>query len=124
MNQHTNTAGTSDASQRDNRTLRRRTLKTAIASYNNQSISFEVVLRDISNTGVKLKLNADEPLPDHFTLNIELDGLLVDCEVVWRHGMEIGARFISEIKEYEPTKKQLVQSSTRHKNSLIRKPLY
>ncbi len=124
MDQQTNIGGTSNPNQSEKRMPRRRMLKTAVASYNNRSISFEVVVRDMSDTGVKLKLRADEPLPDHFTLIVEMDGLLVDCEVVWRRGMEIGARFVSETRQITPKKSQVVESSSKRKGSLLRKPLY
>ncbi len=105
----------------DKRTPRRKQLKKALASYNDQSISLEVVLRDLSETGVKLKLNADDPLPDHFTLFVQLDGILVDCEVVWRRGLEIGARFVSEIKQSKPTRVQNIIPTTAHRKATLRK---
>jgi hypothetical protein len=100
---------------------RRRMLKTAIASYNDHKITMEVVLRDMSETGVKLKLNSPDPLPEHFTLYIELDGITVDCQVVWRRGREIGATFISEIKHSEPLRVQKVQATTIDRKVSLRK---
>lgn len=76
---------------------RYRMSKTAVASYNDQLISIGVIVRDISDYGVRLELKENDLLPDHFTLYIELDGILVNCEAVWRRGLEVGARFTSEI---------------------------
>lgn len=101
--------------------LRRRMLKTAFASYNDQSISMPVVLRDMSETGAKIKLTSPDPLPDHFTLFVELDGITVDCQVVWRRGREVGARFISEIRHSAPLRVQKLQPSSKSSRISIRK---
>ncbi len=112
----------SDDETQDNRVQRRRTLKSAVASYNDQSISMEVVLRDMSDTGAKLKLKENDVLPDSFHLYVELDGINVECEVVWRRGLEIGAKFVSEVKTKNPLRTQTItQTNTRKKPSLLRK---
>jgi hypothetical protein len=84
----------------------------------------DVVVRNMSESGVKLKLTTPEPLPDHFTLYIELDGILVDCEVVWRNGDEIGARFTSEIIHKGPKRVQRLQPSQFSPKPTIRKKIY
>ena len=50
----------------DERERRQRVLKKAIASYNDQKITMECIVRDLSSSGVKLKLSNPLPLPDHF----------------------------------------------------------
>lgn len=110
----------------EDRVQRRRTLKSAVASYNDQSISMEVILRDKSDTGVKLKLKENDVLPDNFHLYIELDGVNVECEVVWRRGLEIGARFVSEIETKAPLRSQTVVSTRigdKKPSLLRRKPI-
>lgn len=104
------------------RDLRRRTLKRAIASYNDQSISIEVVVKDISQSGVKLRVKENDLLPDRFSLYIELDGMRVECCVVWRRNLEIGAKFVSEIKNINPLRLQVVNPAFRdHKKISILK---
>jgi hypothetical protein len=93
------------------RVHRRRMLKTAMASYNDRAISMEVVLRQMSETGVKLELKENSVLPEHFHLYVELDGVDVDCEVVWRRGLEVGAKFVSEVQSKAPLRSQVVVST-------------
>lgn len=107
----------------EKRDPRRRMLKTAVASYNNRSISIEVVVRDFSESGVRLKLKENDLLPDRFTLYIELDGILVDCEAVWRRGLEIGARFVSEIANTAPLRCQTVSPIRKRRISILKKPM-
>ena len=109
--------------KQDDRVQRRRMLKSAVASYNNQSISMEVLLRDMSDTGVKLKLKENDVLPDRFHLYVEIDGINVDCEVVWRRGLEIGAKFVSEIETKQPLRSQTLNPTRadEKKPTLLRK---
>jgi len=109
--------------QQDKRVLRRRMLKSAVASYNDQSISTEVLLRDMSDTGVKIKIKENDVLPDRFHLYVEIDGINVDCEAVWRRGLEIGAKFISEVETKTPLRSQTVISTRigEKKPSILRK---
>ncbi len=113
---------TGAAKETDKRVLRRRTLKKAIASYNNQAISMEVVLRDISDTGAKIKLKDNDILPDLFHLFVEIDSIGVECEVIWRRGREIGAKFISEVQQAKAGRTQVVDPTIdRSKVSILRK---
>ncbi len=108
----------------ERRDPRRRTFKAAIASYNDRAISMEVVIRDVSDSGVRIKLQTNDFLPNRFTLYIELDGVLVDCEAVWRRDMEIGAKFVSEKTNVRPLRSQIVNSTRLHKKTSIFKKIY
>ena len=124
IEQQNNTPAQNEA--QDNRVQRRRMLKSAVASYSDQSISMEVLLRDMSDTGVKIKLKENDVLPDNFHLYIELDGINVECEVVWRRGLEIGAKFISEVQVKAPLRSQTVVSTRvgdKKPSLLRRKPI-
>ncbi len=111
-----------DVEPPDKRVLRRRTLKKAIASYNNQAISMEVILRDISDTGAKIKLKDNDILPDLFYLFVEIDAIGVECKVIWRRGREIGAKFISEVQQVRAGRTQVVDPTIdRTKVSILRK---
>ncbi len=124
MEQQRNKPGSPETESGEKRpSPRRRTLKKAVASYADQSISMDVLVRNISETGVKLKLMAPEPLPDHFTLYVELDGITVDCEAVWRDGNELGAQFISEIRRSEPLRVQKLQPTMTDRSVYLRKKL-
>ena len=121
IEQHNNAHA--DNKQQDGRDDRRRMFKTAIASYNERAISMEVILRNISDTGVKLALKGNDFLPDHFHLYIELDGISVDCEAIWRHDLEIGAKFVSEVSSNVPLRSQTLRPTQlgEKKVSLLRK---
>lgn len=51
---------------------------------------------DISETGARLKFANPRTIPATFTLFVEEDGFLVDCEIVWRREGRIGVRFAGE----------------------------
>ena len=112
-----------DTNQPENRVQRRRMLKKAVASYNEQAISIDVILRDMSDTGIKIKIKENDLIPDHFHLYVEIDGINVDCEVVWRRGLEIGAKFVSEVQCKVPLRSQTVVSTRigEKKPSILRK---
>ena len=111
-----------EGEEQDNRVQRRRMLKSAVASYNDQAISMEVLLRDMSDTGVKLKLKENDVLPDRFHLYVEIDGINVECEAVWRRGLEIGAKFVSEVEVKVPLRSQtVIPTLTGKKPSLLRR---
>jgi PilZ domain-containing protein len=83
------------ATQDDGRTsARRRVLKAAIAASNDRHITVACTLRDLSTTGARLRVDSSLGIPDTFELIIEVDGLEANCEVVWRKGNEVGARFL------------------------------
>ena len=116
-----------DIEGQDNRIQRRRTLKKAVASYYDQLISMEVIVRDFSDTGVRIKLKKNDVLPDQFQLYIEIDGIGVDCEVVWRRELEIGAKFVSEVKSKVPLRSQTfepIHVGERKVSILRKKPIH
>ncbi len=105
----------------DKRMPRQRTLKRGIASYSEGNISIEVIIRDTSDTGMRIKIKENDFLPDHFQIFIELDGLRADCDVVWRKGKELGCHFSSPVKIGAATRLQSVQQSTTSKVSILLK---
>ena len=109
----------------DERERRQRVLKKAIASYNDQKITMECIVRDLSSSGVKLKLSNPLPLPDHFLLEIPMDGIVADCEVRWRRGDELGAVFIGDPRKAEHShgmQKINLNSIAGLRRSVLRKP--
>ena len=54
----------------------------------------ECIVRDISATGVGLKLSQDLPLPQSFFLALTREGnVRRSCELVWQFSIVAGARF-------------------------------
>ena len=92
QNQMTPESLESTAAERERR---QRVLKKGVVSYNRGAISTDVLVRDFSSKGVKIKRTTDVPIPDHFTLDVPMDGIRIDCEVRWREGDMLGVRFSS-----------------------------
>lgn len=103
---------------------RRRALKAGVVSLNNGNITLPCVVRDISDTGAKLKVDTGRHPPDHFQLQIELDGLVANCMVVWRDGQQLGVEFTEPPMVGAPTRKQVVYAAEQPlRRTLLRKQL-
>lgn len=102
---------------------RRRQLKAAIIAFNDRHSTLPCSLRDISDKGARLDVDATK-VPDTFELIVELDGLEARCEVVWRRKTVVGVRFLEPPTHTKPRRTQVVQvlapSATP---SLRRKPI-
>lgn len=77
------------------RAPRRRVLKAGIAASNDRRLTVNCTVRDLSDTGARLRIEGSMTVPDTFELIIELDGLEAPCQVVWRKGGEVGVKFLS-----------------------------
>lgn len=64
--------------------------------------TMSVRIRDLSVAGTKVCLSIPWPCPPRFTLEIDhpshTSPRIEQCEIVWQHGMAIGARFIGREK--------------------------
>lgn len=77
---------------------RQRTLKKARVVFNDTYSTYDVVIRDMSEGGVKMKFGAPVAVPPLFTLMI-LNPATGDydqhaCELRWQRGDQAGARFV------------------------------
>ncbi len=104
---------------------RRRALKAGVVSLNNGNITLPCVVRDISETGAKLKVDVGRNPPDTFELQIELDGLVARCAVVWRYAASSVAGSTEAPQGFAPTRKQVIYSAEKAptRSSLLRKQL-
>jgi hypothetical protein len=69
-------------------------------------------LHDVSERGARLGVNAGEPLPDEFILQLTRNGkVLRHCRVVWRRGEEVGVKYIA----VDPT----LRSAHQHKDQKL-----
>ena len=75
------------------RAPRQRTLKQARIFYGNRAITTDVLVRDISPGGCRLKRINSETIPDRFEIQMLVGGLYAQCTVRWRRGQEIGVAF-------------------------------
>ncbi len=85
-------------------------------------------VRDTSSTGVRLELTAQrggnlsrDRVPDQFTLLMPADRLEVDCEVVWRQGPLVGARYTAPARRAaKPTPPRRPDAPKKPHTSLIK----
>lgn len=89
---------------------RRRMLKSAIAAFNNRFCTVSCTVRDLSDTGARLRSEGSVNIPDTFELIIELDGFEADCEVVWRRGSDLGVRFLGAPRKVAPKRDQVISA--------------
>jgi hypothetical protein len=102
---------------------RRRMLKSGIIAYNNRFCTLPCMVRDVSATGARLRVDTSVSAPDTFELIIESDGLEASCEVVWRKANELGVRFVGAPRQVMAKKSQVVNANVPvTPPSLRRKP--
>lgn len=103
---------------------RRRTLKSGKVAYNDRHVTIDCMLRDMSATGARLRVEGSVTAPDTFELLIPLDGLEANCQVVWRSGSDLGVRFLSAPRIVAAKRTQVITALTPAKPpTLRRKPL-
>ena len=90
------------------RSPRRRVLKGAIIAYNNRRSTLPCTVRDLSETGARLRTDSAVNAPDTFTLIIELDGFEADCKVTWRKSPELAVMFVGPPRKVTPRRVQVV----------------
>jgi hypothetical protein len=79
-------------------------------------------VRDISDTGARLRMDCSMSPPDTFLVIIELDGIEVDCEVV-ANRLDLAVAFVSPPRKVSPKRAQIVAALVQDaKPSLRRKP--
>lgn len=102
---------------------RRRILKAGTVAYNARHVTLSCTVRDISATGARVRVDGSVSAPDSFELLIEADGLEASCEVVWRHGNEVGVRFLAAPRMVAPKRQPMINPlMPAEKPSLRRKP--
>ena len=113
----------SDPPEDKRRSPRRRVLKGAIVAYNDRHSTIPCTVRDISDTGARLRTEGTVSAPDTFLLIVEIDGLEADCSVVWRKAPDLAVRFVSPPRKVPPKRAQVVTALAHgQKPSLRRKP--
>lgn len=81
------------------RAPRIRTMLGAQLIYANGRMSAAATIRNLSDTGAKISLDAAVPLPQEFELSIPQKGQRFRARLVWRNGVEIGVVFLGEAGE-------------------------
>ena len=78
--------------------MRRRVLKDGKIIINPPSGTLDVKIRDLSEDGAKLEIQATTPLPEKFALIVVADNTVTPTEVMWRKGNFVGVHFCGETK--------------------------
>jgi PilZ domain-containing protein len=102
-------------------TPRRRVLKGGVVAFNDHYSSLPCTVRDISDTGARLRIDGSMNAPDKFDLIIEIDGLEVPCEVVSRKAGEIAVRFVAPPRVMAPRRVQVVKALVPTKPPTLRR---
>jgi hypothetical protein len=96
--------------QEKRRAPRKRVLKGAMIAFNNRSSTLSCTVRDISDTGARLRVAKDQAVPARFDLLIEVDGLEAPCTVAWRRGEDIGVTFDAPPTRRKPVRAQVINT--------------
>lgn len=100
---------------------RKRVLKGARIVFNGRSSTMSCTVRDVSDTGARLRVAQGQAVPSQFDLLIDVDGFEAPCTVAWRKGEEVGVTF-----DAPPTvgkRAQVVTPIERAPVSIRRKPI-
>lgn len=102
---------------------RRRTLKAGVIAFNGHFMTYNCTVREISDTGARVRVDDVMGIPNHFDLIIELDAVEYACEAIWRRQGEIGVRFIGPPRLKARTRAQVVTSvATSAQKPTLRRP--
>lgn len=74
--------------------IRYRTLKKGVITFNNHYSTAECVVRNISEHGAKLAMTQNHSIPKIFELRIHPDERFRPAEVMWRTMDALGVRFM------------------------------
>jgi hypothetical protein len=121
---HLHTAGnTALAPKSDDARIaqRRRMLKSAKIAYSDRHVTINCMVRDISATGARLRVEGSVTAPDTFELLIPLDGMEANCEVVWRREADIGVRFLGAARTVAPKQAQVINALVPTKAPTLRR---
>jgi hypothetical protein len=94
------------------RSARQRTFLGAKLVYGEEAYTVDCVVRDVSETGARVKLPAGQAVPDHLYLLEVRSGVAYESRVAWKRHPEIGLQFL---RQYE-----LADASTPHLKILKR----
>lgn len=77
------------------RAPRRRVLKGAAIWFSGRMSTMDCQVRDLSETGCRLKTEGSIWAPEEFELSLGGGAIVERCRVVWRRGRELGVTFAS-----------------------------
>jgi CheY-like chemotaxis protein len=101
---------------------RSRLLKGGVIAFSARHATIPCVLRDLSEGGARLQVAQSSAVPDTFELIVELDGLEVPCQVVWRKVTEVGVAFLDKPNHVSPKRVQIVNQTGPVGKATLRRP--
>lgn len=75
---------------------RKRVLLTGKIVYGDYRFVVDCIIRDMSKTGVRVKSENPQDIPDEFYLFVKADAKLYPAHAIWKRGKEIGVEFVGE----------------------------
>lgn len=81
---------------------RQRCLLACRIVFGPQALTLDAMIRDVSDTGARIRLPTPLPLPKSFQVILR-DGVCQEAETVWQRGQELGVRFLGPIDLQDPT---------------------
>jgi hypothetical protein len=92
------------------RAPRHRVLKSGIVATNDRHLTMGCTVRDLSDTGARIRVESSLSVPDTFELIIEMDGLEANCQVVWRNGKEVGVKYLGAPRKVAARRVQVINA--------------
>jgi len=77
---------------------RHRALKAGRVVYGNMSMTLDVTIRDVSDGGARLKVDANANMPGEFYFVIVADQLVARARVAWRTPKEVGIQYLEPLR--------------------------
>ena len=102
---------------------RKRVFKGARIAYNGRSSTLSCTVRDLSDTGARLRVPQGQAVPAQFDLLIDADGFEAPCTVLWRRREQLGVTFDAPPTVNEAKRAQVVTAIERAPVSIRRKPI-
>jgi hypothetical protein len=87
---------------------RRRVLKAAVCTHGGKHIGVPCSVRDVSQSGARLRIEPTMAVCKQFELLVEIDGLEAECDTIWRKGHEMGVRFCAPPRLGRKRRQQVV----------------
>jgi hypothetical protein len=92
--------------------------------YANGRMSADATIRNLSDTGAKISLDAAVPLPQEFELSIPQKGQRMRARLVWRNGVEIGVAFLGAHDEAPPPPAAMSEvDALRNENMMLKREI-
>ncbi len=98
MSASANDPGAGPPASEKRTSTRHRALKAGRVVYGNLSMTMDVTIRDTSDGGARLKVDASANMPGEFYFVVVADQLVARARVVWRSPKEVGIQYLEPMR--------------------------